>query len=227
MGIDASALELRCLAGYMALWDGGAYINVVVNGKKEDGSEIHSVNRRALQIESRDDAKTWFYAFIYGGGDEKLGFILLGMKGKKAAKRGKESRAKFLQNLPALGKFVSMVQLKVKKYGYLKGLDGRILHIRSMHSALNTLLQSAGAIIMKLALVLLDKHLQSLGYIPGTNYEFVANVHDEWQIECDEEIAESIGKCAVAAMEEAGRLLKFRCPITGEYNIGHSWAETH
>jgi DNA polymerase I-like protein with 3'-5' exonuclease and polymerase domains len=227
VGADASALELRCLAGYMARWDGGAYIKTVVDGRKEDGTEIHTVNRKALEIDSRDDAKTWFYAFIYGGGDEKLGSILLKTKGAKARRRGKVSRDKFLANLPALGKLVDAVQKKVKTTGALKGLDGRWLYIRSPHSALNTLLQSAGAILMKVALVCLDRKLQELGYEPGTNYEFVANVHDEWQIECDEHIAEQVGMCAVAAMEEAGRQLNFRCPITGEYRAGASWKETH
>jgi hypothetical protein len=44
----------------MASYDNGAYIKVVVDGKKEDGTEIHTVNRKALGIDSRDDAKTWF-----------------------------------------------------------------------------------------------------------------------------------------------------------------------
>jgi DNA polymerase I len=227
VGADASALELRCLAGYMAKWDNGDYIKTVVEGRKEDGTEIHTVNRKALQIDSRDDAKTWFYAFIYGAGDEKLGSILTKKQGTAAIKAGKNSRKAFLQNLPALGEFVKAVQAKVKTTKMLKGLDGRWLHIRSQHSALNTLLQSAGAILMKVALVELDKMLQSKGYIAGVNYEFVANVHDEWQIECDESIAESVGLCAVAAMEKAGTVLNFRCPITGEYRSGSSWAETH
>lgn len=227
VGADAAALELRCLAGYMAIWDKGDYIKVVVDGKKELGTEIHSVNQRALGIDSRDDAKTWFYAFIYGAGDEKLGTELGAPKGQRARTIGKKSRKKFLDGLPAFGKLVGMVEQKVKENGFLKGLDGRILHVRSAHSALNTLLQSAGAVIMKLALVLLDSKLQSLGYIPGIHYEFVANVHDEWQIETNEEIAETIGKCCVEAMETAGKQLKFRCAITGEYSVGNNWAETH
>lgn len=227
VGADASALELRCLAGYMAKWDNGAYIKTVVEGKKEDGTEIHTVNRKALEIDSRDDAKTWFYAFIYGAGDEKLGSITLKTKGQKAVKAGKKSRQKFLENLPALGKLVDAVQKKVKATKRLKGLDGRWLHIRSQHAALNTLLQSAGAIIMKVALVILDESLQAKGYVPGTNYEFIANVHDEWQIECDEDIADEVGRLAVQAMELAGDKLGFRCPITGESRSGANWAETH
>jgi DNA polymerase-1 len=244
VGADASALELRCLAGYMAPFDGGEYIRVVVEGRKEDGTEIHTVNMKALEIESRDWAKTWFYAFIYGAGDEKLGTVVGSPPGQAARTAGKKSRDKFLANLPALGTLVKRVKRKVEPQiitwvngqkrseknpayvGYLKGLDGRQLHIRSSHAALNTLLQSAGAILMKQALVCLDSHLKET-LTPGVDYEFVANVHDEWQIECLPQHAEFIGKACVSAMRKAGEIFDFACPITGEYCIGNSWKETH
>lgn len=244
VGADASALELRCLAGYMAAFDGGDYITVVVSGRKEDGTEIHTVNRKALGIESRDVAKTWIYAYLYGAGDEKLGTVLGYPKGDKARKAGKVSRAKFLEAIPAMAKLVERVKAKVepsttkwidgrkvttknKGYvGYLKGLDGRQLHVRSSHAALNTLLQSAGAIIMKQALVCLDSLLKET-LVPGVDYEFVANVHDEFQIEVLPQHAEYVGQCCVNALKLAGEQFNFACPITGEYVIGNSWKETH
>jgi DNA polymerase I-like protein with 3'-5' exonuclease and polymerase domains len=63
--------------------------------------------------------------------------------------------------------------------------------------------------------------------VPGINYEFVANVHDEWQIEVDEEHGEAVGKLAVQAIRKAGECFKFKCPLDGEYGIGRNWAETH
>lgn len=235
VGADADALELRCLAHFMARYDGGDYVKVVLEGKKENGTDIHSVNARALGLDpkaavlglqtGRDIAKTWFYAFIYGAGDEKLGLILTGKKG--AQRRGKKSRDDFMANLPALGKLVKAVREAVQKRGQLRGLDGRVLAVRSQHAALNTLLQSAGAIVMKRALVILDVKLQELGFVPGIHYEFVANVHDEWQIECDEDKGETIGKLAAQAIAEAGAHYGFRCPLGGAYAIGKSWADTH
>lgn len=244
VGADASALELRCLAGYMAAFDNGEYITVVISGTKEAGTEIHTVNRKALGIESRDVAKTWIYAYLYGAGDEKLGTVLGYPKGAEAVKAGKASRAKFLKAIPAMAQLISRVKAKVEpnivewkdgqrtsrpnpKYvGYLKGLDGRLLHCRSAHSALNTLLQSAGAVIMKQALVCLDGLLKET-LVPGVDYEFVANVHDEWQIEVLPEHAEFVGQTCVKAIKLAGEQLNFACPVTGEYVIGNSWKETH
>jgi DNA polymerase I-like protein with 3'-5' exonuclease and polymerase domains len=225
VGCDADALELRDLAGYMAAYDGGAYIKTVLEGKKSDGTDMHTLNAKALGC-SRDTAKTWFYAFIYGSGDENLGNIL-GFTGKRAMAEGKKSRAKFLAALPALKQLSEAVARKAKTQGWIKGLDGRILMVRSAHSSLNTLLQSAGAIQMKRALVILDNNLQALGLVPGVHYEFVANVHDEWQIEVDEDKAELVGKTAQDAIRLAGEYYKFRCHLAGNSVVGANWAETH
>jgi len=236
VGCDAEGLELRCLAHYMAKYDGGAYIRTVTEGRKEDKTDVHSVTQRALEFNSRDNAKTWMYAFLYGAGDYKLGTIVLEdmgaearlqHKGQKAiVSLGKRSRALIAKNLPALSKLVTAVKNAVKTKGYLIGLDGRKLRIRSEHSALNTLLQSAGALIMKRALVLLDEVL-SQRFTTGEDYEFVANIHDEWQIEVRPAIANEVGQIAADAIVRAGVSFNFRCPLAGDYSVGNSWAATH
>lgn len=269
VGADASALELCALAGFMAEFDGGAYIKTATEGRKEDGTDVHTMTKNAIDANSRDDAKTWFYAFIYGAGDWKLGTTILKPEDAKAyflenkqevltmienrekfidalkaqgkkdlpkrltkrdatyILRGKRSREAVAKNIPALGEVSKMVKTELKEHKCLFGLDGRKLSIRSDHAALNTKLQSAGALIMKLGLIILDTKLQELGYVPGVNYEFVINVHDEWQVECDEAIAELVGAHAVWAMGESGKQFEFPCPISGEYRIGNNWAETH
>ena len=243
VGCDADALELRCLAHYMAKFDKGAYIKVILEGVKAEGTDMHSVNARAIgldpqavyevdgrQLGGRDITKTWFYAFLYGAGDTKLGSIL-GMDNE----RGKKSRADFLHNLPALGQLVKSVnatlngdpQARVPKRNFLRGLDGRKIYTRSKHAALNTLLQGAGACIMKEALVILDNDLRAAELSPGRDYEFVANVHDEWQIEVKDEHVVAITIRAADAIRQAGVTLDFRCPLAGNSDSGHSGADTH
>ena len=216
VGADASGLELRNLAHFMARWDGGEYAKVILEG------DIHSVNQTAAGLPTRNNAKTFIYAFLYGAGDEKIGSII--GKGRKA---GQQLKKQFLQGLPALGKLLDGVRRAANQRGYLIGLDGRKLHIRSDHAALNTLLQSAGAVVMKKALVILDSRLQDMGFVPGVNYEFIANIHDEFQIECDEDIAEIVGKTAVESIRAAGDHFGFRCPLDGEFKIGNNWKECH
>ena len=208
IGIDASQLELRLLAHYM---NNKEYIHDVTEG------DIHATNQRLAGLESRDQAKTFIYAFIYGAGDAKIGSVVGG-----STKDGERLRRNFLNNIPSLANLRSKVQ-GASKRGWLKGLDGRRLFIRTQHGALNTLLQGAGAIFMKQALVLLDKWAKC----QGIDYKFVANIHDEWQVEIKEDQAELFGEMAVKSMIESGKLLNIRCPMTGEYKIGGDWSATH
>jgi len=105
----------------------------------------------------------------------------------------------------------------------LKGLDGRKIYVRSQHAALNTLLQGGGAIVMKKAMTILQEKMS----LNALDARFVANIHDEWQIEVKESQAECVGVFGVEAIEEASKYYNMRCPLTGEYNIGENWYETH
>lgn len=155
-------------------------------------------------------------AYLYGAGDEKIGSITGG-----GSSEGKKLKAAFLKKTPALAKLKAAIDKAVKDKGYLIGLDGRELPIRSSHAALNTLLQSAGAIVMKKALVILADLLEPY------DAKFVLNIHDEWQIEAADDCADLVGKLAVQAIREAGEFYGFRCPLDGEYKIGNNWCETH
>jgi len=208
LGVDASGLEIRMLAHYM---NDEEYTNEIING------DIHTSNQKLAQLESRDKAKTFIYALMYGAGDEKLGSVVGGTTAD-----GKRARQYFFDNKPSFKSLRDRVQRASAK-GYLKGLDGRKLYIRNSHSALNTLLQGAGAIIMKQGLVLLDNVLK----LNAVEYKFVANIHDEWQIEVPKDKADFIGEFAVNSIVKAGEHFKLRCPLDGEYKIGDNWSETH
>jgi DNA polymerase-1 len=206
VGIDASGLELRMLAHYM---DDENYTNELLNG------DIHTANQRAAKLESRPLAKTFIYAFLYGAGDAKIGAIVGGN-----SVTGRRLKETFLSNTPSLER-VRRDTLGQAASGVLTGLDGRKLRVRSEHAALNTLLQGAGAIVMKQALVHLSDKLRNIPH------RFVANVHDEWQIETPAHYADTVGRIGVRAIRIAGETLSLRCPLDGEYRVGNNWAETH
>jgi hypothetical protein len=216
VGADASGLELRCLAHYMAKYDGGAYGKVILEG------DIHTENQKAAGLPTRDNAKTFIYAFLYGAGDEKIGQII--GKGSKAGKKLKEN---FLNRTPALKRLREDVAAAVKKRGYLRGIDGRRLHIRSEHAALNTLLQSAGALLVKQATVNLYLELSTRGYIFGKDWAMVAHVHDEYQLQVREDLVDEVMEVAVWSFQEAGRQFNWRCPLDGEAKVGNNWSECH
>lgn len=208
LGADASGLELRMLAHYM---DDNNYTKEILEG------DIHTANMKAAGLTDRDQAKTFIYAFLYGAGPAKIGQIVGG--GEREGKRLIDS---FLKNTPALQKLKDKVSRLAEKE-WLPGLDGRRLIVRSQHAALNTLLQGAGAIVMKQALIMLNRKLIHA----NMDARFVANVHDEWQIETTEQDAETVGHFAVQSIRQAGIRLNLRCPLDGEFKVGLNWAATH
>ena len=208
VGMDASGLELRMLAHYMN--DEGYTAELLLG-------DIHTANMKAAGLTSRDTAKTFVYAYLYGAGDAKIGSIV-----GKGAGAGRKLKKKFLDNTPALASLREEVDRACKR-GYLRSIDGRKIEVRSPHAALNTLLQSAGAIVMKKALVILDEY----AFLQGLDYKFVGNIHDEIQAEVLEADAVKFGRLAVQSMIAAGKRLGFRLPIDGEYKIGDNWSQTH
>ena len=210
VGIDISGLEVRMLAHYLAKYDNGDYADIVING------DIHTKTQELAGLDTRDIAKRFYYCFLYGGGVTKIAQVT----GKKVGEASKIKK-RFLNNLPALNKLITDVQ-HASQRGYILGLDGRHVKVRSQHSALNTLLQSGGAIVCKQWLVEFDKAVKRL-----PDVQQVVWVHDEVQVECNPEDAETVGQAAVDAIVTAGKHFNLRIPLTGEYKIGETWADTH
>jgi len=206
VGADLSGLELRCLAHYMK---DDNYTKEILSG------DIHTANQKAAGLKTRDEAKRFIYAYLYGCGDLLMGKICGGNR-----ELGKKIKAEFLSNTPALAVLRKRIEHASKK-GWIKALDGRKVYVRSPHSALNFLLQSAGAIIAKRA--------WEIFHILADDYEYkqLGVIHDEIQIECDPMDSATLGQLLVDSMECTTAYYKLNCPITGEYKIGKSWSETH
>lgn len=208
VGIDLSGIELRCFAHYLNDDD---YTKEVVYG------DVHTRNQKAFGVDSRNDAKTVLYATLYGASPAKIGTII-----GANAKRGQTIIDNFERSVPAYAKLKNKVATYAAK-GWLPGLDGRKLWVRSEHSALNTLLQSAGAIISKQWIVCSNRKLVE-AKIP---FKFIAWVHDEIQIETEPQYAEKVGLLVVESAKEAGEILKFRCPVGAEWKSGKNWYDCH
>jgi len=212
VGADASGLELRMLAHFLARWDGGKYTDIVLHG------DVHTANQEAAGLPTRDNAKTFIYGWLYGAGDAKIGQIV----GKGRAE-GKRLKTKFLRALPAVDKLIRWV----KPQDLITGLDGRPLPVRSNHMALNTLLQSAGAVVMKKALcVFYDKAEEAFGE-HGRAWALCANVHDEIQAEAPPVIAPLLGQLIVDSIREAGEFFNLNIRLDGEWKVAQTWAGTH
>ena len=209
VGTDASGLELRCLAHYM---DDTKFTDAVLSG------DVHTANQEMAGLKTRDQAKTFIYAFLYGAGPAKIGKIVGGSAGK-----GQNLIKRFLSNMPALKKLRDDVHHQAAKEGTILGLDDRRLHIRHEHAALNTLIQGAGAIVCKQWLVhLIDKIEEA-----GLDAKLVASVHDEYQFEVLNKDTRRFGELTKEAIQQATQTLEMNCALDCDYKVGKTWADTH
>tara|TARA_R110000782_G_scaffold41383_1_gene94928 strand:+ start:3778 stop:5418 length:1641 start_codon:yes stop_codon:yes gene_type:complete len=208
VGTDASGLELRCLAHYM---NDTKFTNELLTG------DIHTANMKMAGLTNRDQAKTFIYAFLYGAGAAKIGKIVGG-----GAKKGQQLIDRFLSNMPALNALRTKVQ-RASQNGIIRGLDGRLLHIRSTHSALNTLIQGAGAVVCKHWLL----EIMSSIKMTRIDVKLVASIHDEYQFEVNNKDINTFGQITKEAMKKTQQVLKLNCELDSEWKMGETWASTH
>jgi DNA polymerase I-like protein with 3'-5' exonuclease and polymerase domains len=223
VGVDLSGIELRCMSHYLqdegwqhellngdVHWKNAQSFGLIPTGTIKDDDNLEHKKARNL-------SKTLVYAASYGAGAAKIGSIV----GSNSSK-GKKLLDNFINNTPGL----SALKKKISKFmgkGNLPGLDGRRVWIRSEHAALNTLLQSAGAIIAKQWLVEADKKYKE----HHLDVRLLAVVHDEVVLECVPEQADLAKELTIQAAQEAGISLGFRCPIGAEGRIGKNWKDVH
>lgn len=227
MGADQAGIELRCLAHFMAEFDRGEYGRIVLDG------DVHAVHQNAMDMDSRDTAKTFIYAMIYGAQDYKLGCTVdpsLTLNIAKAKALGAEMRRRIMTRIPALNQVVKAV-MRESKRGYVEGLDGRHLFVRAKHSALNTKLQAAGATIAKAWCVNFESYCEDDGLVHGWDGDFavLAWVHDEMQVAVrdDQRIMDICKNNMVEAAKHAGERFDFRLPVDVDVKFGMDWAQTH
>ncbi len=234
VGFDASGIELRCLAHYLHRYDGGAFVKELLEGDPHTTLQLALGDLVPEGKLGRDAAKTIRYAGLYGAGLEKLGRTsveYLQRAGAPVPKLthkgiGQKVKERMARSMPGFKELQEDLKRALKRRSWLRGLDGRQLAIRNDYSALNTLLQSAGGLIMKQACILLHDDLAT-DYVVLVDYWQAAHVHDEMQLITRPEIADDVGTRGVNSIVRAGEYFSFRCPLNGDHKKGANWAETH
>ena len=234
VGTDSAGNQLRQLAARM---NDPVYTKALVEGKKEDGSDNHSLTAKIGELESRDVAKNVIYCLLFGGGDAKLA-----KTAKKPVGSGADLRAKLYRGFDGLGKLMEMLTSQWRKTakrrwnqkwnkmeyydGTIIGLDNRPIRVPYEHQLLVYLLQSDEAIHMAMSYIFLARALHKK-YKWGIDYGIVCWYHDEYTVECREEIAEDVKKMSEDAIREAGEYFKITCPHEGQGAIGKNWYAIH
>jgi len=225
IGVDAKALELRCLAGYLALWDNGEYSTLVT----DESVDIHEYNRQQFGVATRDISKRLLYGMLYGCGAVKAGTIIDPNEKDEFVLRklGRTAIDSFMDGVPALRQLKEKLAKNLVKNNCLHGLDKRILYCRSDFKALNVLLQSAGAIIMKQVVINLHQNTEQAGLVYGVDWIQHAMIHDEIQISCKPQHVNLLKENALKAFPQAQEFFGFQCPIEGDAKVGKTWYDTH
>ena len=225
IGVDAKALELRCLAGYLAYWDGGEYARVVT----DESIDIHTYNQKMFGVATRDIAKRLLYGLLYGCGALKAGTIVEPNEKDESVlyEIGRTAINSFMKGIPALKKLKDKVANNIAARGYLIGLDGRPLFCRSDFKGLNVLLQSSGALIMKQVVIELHNKMYDLGYVYGHDWQQNAMIHDEIEVSCLPVMVDTLTSVALESFPTAQQFFNFQCPIDGNAKIGRTWYEVH
>lgn len=234
VGTDSDSCQLRMLGGRMGSEE---YINALISGDKAKGTDLHSLTKNIGGLESRDIAKNVMYCLLFGGGDTKLG------KTAKKDGQGAELRSRLYNGFDGLGALMERLQKEWKQTaskkfnarfnrmeysnGTITGLDGRPIRVTSEHQLLVYLLQSDEAIMMQAAYNRANKQMERAGYVYGKDYGFVCWYHDEFTIECREDIAEHVKQISEEAIAWAGGFYKIPCPHIGQGQIGKNWYEIH
>lgn len=215
VGCDAASCQLRNLCHHMK---DDKFTDAVINGKTEDGTDMHSVNMRAAGLPSRTAAKRFIYGFLFGAGDGKVGSII----GKGAAE-GKKIKERYLNSLPKLKNLIEGLKNQFRVFKYIHGLDGREVYPRNPHEVLCYQLQSDEAIIMKLATLYVTKWIRE----EKLDAKLVWHIHDEYGFDCSEKDAPRVAELSAKAITKAGSYLKMIVPMAGDAKIGDSWWEVH
>jgi DNA polymerase I-like protein with 3'-5' exonuclease and polymerase domains len=213
---------------------------------RDKHNQLHTVLRE-------DGSKRFIYAYVYGCWDDMAGQIILrclnnaratcGAEGKAIYEQvfgkakpteklirsvGKRVRANFAKRIDGFTALNERIGTQVDRFGWVPGLDGRRIPSRSKHSALNFLIQSAGAILCKRWGCDAYDEL-STKYKMGWNGEvaFIIWNHDEYQVACREGLEEDVGQILVKHARNAGQDYGFRVPLDSKFTVGRTWADTH
>ena len=219
VGTDAEGIQLRILAHLMK---SDEYIHAIISGKKEDETDIHNLNRKALGLAhiTRDDAKTFIYAFLLGAGNAKVAEIL-----GCSTSQAKEAVDNFTNSIQGLAHLKQKVVPSIAKAGWFTGLDGRRVPVPSQHKTLAGMLQNGESVIMKHAALQWSREARA----EGIDFKLVTWPHDEWQTEVKGDIkkAEKLGHIQRQSIVDIGEKLSIMCPLAGSTDIGNNWNDTH
>jgi DNA polymerase-1 len=226
-GSDAEGIQLRIFAHYI---DDAEFTNSLINGKKDDKTDPHSLNQRLLgpACKSRAAAKRFIYALLLGAGIDKLGQILVADK-----QTTEEALERLISRYEGFALLKKTIIPQDARRGWFIGLDGRKVRIvgntagERKHLCMSGYLQNGEAVVVKMSVL---KTLSKIKSLPEADKILLTDiVHDEVIFETpnDVTLAEKVNRLFNESIEEVGVELNLKCPLKGDGHVGLNWFEIH
>ncbi len=220
---DYSQFELR-LAAYLSndkrLID---MFNRDVDVHTATAAEVYGREEQDVTKNMRREAKVVNFGIMYGLSTHGL-VQATGMTYEQA----KNFIDKYFEVRPKLRDYIGSVQEMAKTKGYTETIFGRrrptpdihssnfVVRDAAMRQAVNMPFQGSAADIMKLAMIAVDKKLES------KSRKVLLQIHDSLIVECDEKDADKTAKLLKDTMENVHKL---SVKLTVDTSTGKNWGE--
>jgi DNA polymerase-1 len=185
---------------------------------------MFSVIRDEVTKEQRSAAKRINFGLMYGRGAKSLS-AQLGTDDERARVLIEE----YFTSYPKVQRFLQDTASRAMKTRTLCTLSGRVRKFRApsemdsqdkggmRREAMNFPIQGASADIAKVALAYIRSELE------GLDARLINCIHDEFVVECSEDVAGEVAEKMKAAMNSAGAALLKKVPTEVEVAISREW----
>src|SRR5215213_1590140 len=219
---DYSQIELRILA---EVSDDPAFVEAFQKGEdlhRVTAATMYGVPMDEVTKEQRSDAKRINFGLMYGRGAKSLSAQL-----GTDEERGRELIDEYFANYPKVQRFLQMTANRAVRDRTLRTLAGRVRKFGPStvaddrgalrREAMNYPIQGASADIAKLALGYVREELE------GLDARLINCIHDEFVVECGQEISEEVSERTRAAMIRAGEEILNKVPVDAEVVVSREW----
>ena len=185
---------------------------------------MFGVGMAAVTNDQRSAAKRINFGLAYGRGARSLSAQL-----GTDEDRARELIDEYFANYPKVQEYLQgtadralkertlrTLSGRVRKFGETSGLD-RQRRGALRREAMNFPIQGASADIAKLAMIHIQRDLQD------TQARLVNTIHDEFVVECPQELAQEVAARVERAMTRAGETLLKSVPVEVESTISPEW----
>src|SRR5215212_3662192 len=219
---DYSQIELRILA---EVSEDPAFVEAFQRGEdlhRVTAATMYDVPMDEVTKDQRSDAKRINFGLMYGRGAKSLSAQL-----GTDEERGRELIDEYFANYPKVQRFLQMTANRAVRDRTLRTLAGRVRKFGPStvaddrgalrREAMNYPIQGASADIAKLALGYVREELE------GLDARLINCIHDEFVVECREEISGEVSERTRAAMMRAGEEILNRVPVDVEVAVSREW----